>query len=72
LGVYHFKSNYQEPERENISKIVKLVSYFPRFIDEEANEELMSEITNIELKSVVDSFQKDKSPNQMVGLSIFT
>lgn len=40
-----------------------MASYFPRFIDEEANENIRSEISKAKLKSVVESIQKDKTPS---------
>lgn len=35
---------------------------FPRFVDEDGNRELMKAISEEELKEVLGSFQKDKSP----------
>ena len=39
-----------------------MAQYFPRFLDEEDNHLLMSEIIEKELLEVLHSFQKDKSP----------
>jgi hypothetical protein len=36
--------------------------FFPRFVEEEDNKTLMEEVSEEELKEVLHSFQKDKSP----------
>lgn len=35
---------------------------FPRFVEDEGNRFLMREVSEEELKEVLNSFQKDKSP----------
>jgi hypothetical protein len=50
------------PERANIAEITKHTDNFPRFIENEQNDNLMAEISREELKEVVFSLQKDKSP----------
>jgi hypothetical protein len=42
-------------------EIINLPSYFPRFMDEEAIENIMFEISKVELKLMVESFQKHKT-----------
>ena len=39
-----------------------MAQMFPSFVDDEGNRELMKEISEEELKEVLRSFQKDKSP----------
>jgi hypothetical protein len=39
-----------------------MAQLFPRFVDEEDNRLLMEEVSEEELKEVLHSFQKDKSP----------
>ena len=39
-----------------------MAQYFPRFTNEEDNRMLMEKVTLEELKDVMNSFQKDKSP----------
>ena len=39
-----------------------MAQMFPSFVDEEGNRDLMREVTEEELKKVMGSFQKDKSP----------
>jgi hypothetical protein len=63
MGVSHFKRIYYEPTTVDIVEIIRLASYFLRFIDEQSNEELMCVINKDELKSVVGSFDKNPSPN---------
>jgi hypothetical protein len=40
LGLNFFNDLYSTPNRPNIVKILKLAYYFPRFIDQEGNEDL--------------------------------
>lgn len=46
-GVSYFKAIFKKLERENIDKILQMATFFPRFINDDDNEELI----------------KDKSPN---------
>jgi hypothetical protein len=61
LGVQHFQHIYKEPVKENIGEIMKVVSYFPRMIEEEKNKSLFRVATKEELRRVLHTFQKDKS-----------
>jgi len=45
-----------------MAKIVRLVGYFPGFVNEEENKSLIKEATKDELKEVIHIFQKVKSP----------
>eukprot|EP01018_Ginkgo_biloba_P028285 Gb_00400 [translate_table: standard] len=65
MGVNHFKSIYKELERANIAEILKLTSFFPSFLSEEDNELMMEEVSKEELKTVIASFKKDKSPDSL-------
>jgi hypothetical protein len=62
LGSSHFKSLYAVDRRVSIDVVLQMSQLFPRFVEEEGNEELMAEVTEAELKEVLQSFQKDKSP----------
>jgi hypothetical protein len=62
LGVKHFEGIYKEPKRENLAEILKVISYFPRMINEELNEDLYILVTKEELFSILQYFKKDKSP----------
>ena len=59
--VEQFKSLYKEPAQESIAEVIRVVELFPRFVEEEDNLALMEEVTEEELKGVLQSFQKDKS-----------
>eukprot|EP01018_Ginkgo_biloba_P034237 Gb_24170 [translate_table: standard] len=61
-GVEHFRGIYKEERRSKIAKVLKLTSFFPSFVSEEDNRRMMEEFSKDELKEVLDSFQKDKSP----------
>jgi hypothetical protein len=62
LGTNHFKNLFKADEQVSIDAIVQLALFFPRFVEEVDNRELMEEVTKEELKEVIHSFQKDKSP----------
>jgi hypothetical protein len=69
MGVFHtiamsfilFFLN-QELDKENLVKILKVISLFPRMVNEETNEELYSPVKKEELTAILHSFKKDKSP----------
>ena len=60
VGASYFKRVYQEHDNLNIVDIIKLSYFFPMFIEDEKNEELIVVISKEELNSILDSFQKDK------------
>jgi len=57
--VSHFQNLYKEPKRDNLTNIIKLATYFPRFVSEESNDLLLEEVSKEELKFGMASFQKD-------------
>ena len=61
-GVNHFKQLFKAPLQATIEEVIRLAQMFPRFVDEGGNRDLMREVTEEELKKVMGSFQKDKSP----------
>jgi len=61
-GVDHFQNLFRAPNQANIAEVIRLAQKFPRFVDEEGNRRLMAVISEEELKAVLGSFQKDKSP----------
>ena len=61
-GVNHFQRLFKAPPQASIEEIIRLAQMFPRFVEEEDNRELMKEVSEDELKEVLGSFQKDKSP----------
>jgi hypothetical protein len=64
LGFHHFKETFKEPKRENLTKILKFMSYFPRFVNEVENNFLYRLVMKEELMFVLSTFQKDKIPGQ--------
>jgi hypothetical protein len=70
-GKTHFHSLFKESNASNIGEIMKVVSLFPRFFDDEMNLIMDSPVTKSELKSILSSFKKAKIPGLMVGLSNF-
>jgi hypothetical protein len=62
---------FKESETSNIGEIMKVVSMFPRFFDEEVNVRMEATVSKEELKVVMSSFKKVKIPGPMVGPSNF-
>jgi hypothetical protein len=60
MGISFFQYIYIEPNRANIAKTLK-IQHFLKFVTEEGNQVLMEYIYE-ELKVVLTSFKKDKSP----------
>lgn len=61
-GVAHFENLFKAPNHASIAEVIRMAQMFPRFVDEEGNRFLMRETSEEELKAVLQSFQKDKSP----------
>jgi hypothetical protein len=61
-GMRNFKNLFKEPDEANIGKVMKIVSLFPKHIDDQMNKDLDEEVTKEELKAVLNSFKKVKSP----------
>lgn len=62
-GIRHFSDIFKEIDHVNMVEVVKMAHLFPGFADEMDNRALMVEVTKGELKAVLSSFQKDKSPS---------
>ena len=56
-----FKKLFSKLEGCNIHEILKVLSMFPRLINEEMNNSMKEEVTEEELEKIVYSFQKGKS-----------
>jgi hypothetical protein len=61
--IQHFQSLFKESDVANIREIMKVVRLFPRFFNDEMNEIMESEVTKEELKVVLGTFKKAKSPS---------
>jgi hypothetical protein len=53
---------FKSDPRVSIAEIGTLALFFPSFVNEENNRDLMDEVTEDELKEIFFSFQKEKSP----------
>eukprot|EP00253_Pinus_taeda_P004952 PITA_04952 len=62
LGTAHFRNIFQNPPGVNLAEIIEVASHFPRFVNEETSEDLMTPVTMDELESTLKWFKKDKSP----------
>jgi hypothetical protein len=60
-GVDHFGNVYKEEYRVSIAEVVRMISFFPSFVNEVENSSLMMEVSKEEIQVVFHSFQKDKS-----------
>ena len=61
-GVNHFENLFRAPALASITEVIRVAQMFPRFAEEEENRRLMRPVDEEELKEVLGSFQKDKSP----------
>lgn len=64
MGIDHFHNLYKSPDNTNLAEIIRVARLFPRFLDQDAEEQLMRLITLQELEDTLKWFQKDKSPGQ--------
>ena len=62
LRVRHFQNLFKAQAGSTLAEIIQTTQLFPRFADVEENKNLMEEVSMEELKDVIHSFQKDKSP----------
>ena len=62
LGVEHFKNLYKALEHATLAKVIRIAQVFPGFVEPDENQALMEEVLEEELKCILQSFQKDKSP----------
>jgi hypothetical protein len=62
MSTRHFRNLFKEDSISQIEAILGIIRPFPRFVEEEDNRELMKEVKEEELKEIIFSFQKDKSP----------
>ena len=61
-GLQHFKDAFSAPESFPIEEILQVLNIFPWMISEEMNNVLKKEVEYMELKHIIWSFKKDKSP----------
>jgi len=61
-GKQHFQMLFKKPENAHIAELMKVVRLFPRFFEERMNANLEEEVTKDELKAVLESFKREKSP----------
>ena len=67
--VEHFQDLFKEPAGCPIGEMLEVLDLFPRAIIEEMNDELTKDILEEEIKQVLHSFQKGKSPS-LDGLTL--
>ena len=61
-GVENFKKIYKAPDQVKLLEVIRIAQVFPAFVDEDDNLALMEEVSAGDLKALLQSFQKDKSP----------
>ena len=62
LELEHFGDVYKEDRKATIVEVVKMTTFFPSFVNDMSNESLMEEVAKEDLRVVLHSFQKHKSP----------
>jgi hypothetical protein len=62
--VDHFNNLFKEPPQVKMEEVLKLISFFPRMIEEEDNRDLFHEISKEELLAIIYSFKRDKISSQ--------
>jgi hypothetical protein len=68
-GVHHFNSLYKVETKASIDVILKVTSYFPRFIESDEKRTLMAKITKEELLVFYRGSRKKEAKAQMVEYS---
>jgi len=63
MGVQYFKEIFKKLDRENLGKIIKVVSYFPKSVNEEEDNIFYILVTKEELMFILSTFHKDKIPS---------
>jgi hypothetical protein len=61
-GVNYFSNLFKEDSRATIVEVIRLSNYFPNFVNNEDNLDLMKEVGKDELLQTLQSFQRDKIP----------
>lgn len=61
LGTSHFKNLFTNPPRSNLADIINVARHFPRFVNDDKAEELITLVTAGELEGTLKWFKKDKS-----------
>jgi hypothetical protein len=61
-GKAHFQNLFKGPKVSNIADTMKVIRLFPRLFDQRMNDRLEADVTKEELKGVLFSFKKAKSP----------
>lgn len=61
LGVQYFNWIFEGPIRANIGEILKVVAFFPSFVNEEDNERVFRVVPKEELYHVLTNFKKKRS-----------
>ena len=61
VGANHFSRLFMEDDRALVAQMMRMVSLYPSYVNEEKNVDLMEEITLGEQNESIYSMQKDKS-----------
>ncbi len=55
LGVNYFKNLFKALEEVSIAKVIRVVQFFPRFIEEEGNDSIMEPVSKEEVEDILKS-----------------
>ena len=53
LGVNHFKSLFKAPAEASIAEAMRVAQFFPLYIDEEGNNNIMEPVTKEEVEGIL-------------------
>lgn len=56
----HFKNMFKEPHEVTIAQVIRVYQLFPRYVEEEENDMLMTPVTKEEVEGVLKMMQKYK------------
>lgn len=62
MGKNRFKNLFKALEEVSIVEVIRVAKKFPRYAEEEENKILMASMSRGEVKGILKSMQRDKSP----------
>ena len=63
IGKSYFENLFEANQQATIAEVIQKSCFFPERISKEDNSDLMAEVSEDELKTILHSFQKDKIPS---------
>lgn len=60
MGTSHFRSLFKAPSEASIVEVIRVGIFFPRYVEEDENENIMMPVTKGEVEGILKDMQKDK------------